>query len=241
MAGFLAGRTILVAGASSGMGRATALAAAREGGSLLLLGRDAARLDAVAAELRGIAPDRPATVIAADAADAAALDAALAPHAAAIDIVVNSVGTNIVGRAFGELTPASWAGMVDVNLNAAFNLTRAVVPGMRARKQGLIIHISSVAARKADRSGAAYQATKAGVVALTHAVMEEERENGLRLTAILPGMTDTPLLDKRPVPVSADSRRAALQPDDVAAACLFVMGLPARAHVAEIVLQPSRS
>jgi NADP-dependent 3-hydroxy acid dehydrogenase YdfG len=241
MAGFLAGRTILVAGASSGMGRATALAAAREGGSLLLLGRDAARLDAVAAELRGIAPDRPAIVIAADAADAAALDAALAPHAAAIDIAVNSVGTNIVGRAFGELTPASWAGMVDANLNAAFNLTRALVPGMRARKQGLIIHISSVAARKADRSGAAYQATKAGVVALTHAVMEEERENGLRLTAILPGMTDTPLLDKRPVPVSADSRRAALQPDDVAAACLFVMGLPARAHVAEIVLQPSRS
>jgi NADP-dependent 3-hydroxy acid dehydrogenase YdfG len=241
MAGFLAGQTILVAGASSGMGRATALAAAREGGALLLLGRDRARLDAVAAEIRALAPDRQAVVIAADAADAAALDAALAPHAAAIDIVVNSVGTNIVGRAFGELTPDSWAGMVDVNLNAAFNLTRSVVPGMRARKQGLIIHISSVAARKADRSGAAYQATKAGVVALTHAVMEEERENGLRLTAILPGMTDTPLLDKRPVPVSADSRRAALQPDDVAAACLFVMGLPARAHVAEIVLQPSRS
>ena len=241
MAGFLAGRTILVAGASSGMGRATALAAAREGGALLLLGRDRARLDAVAAELRGIAPDRPAVVIAVDAADAAALDAALAPHAGAIDIAVNSVGTNIVGRAFGELTPDSWAGMVDANLNAAFNLTRAVVPGMRTRKQGLIIHISSVAARKADRSGAAYQATKAGVVALTHAVMEEERENGLRLTAILPGMTDTPLLDKRPVPVPADSRRAALQPDDVAAACLFVMGLPARAHVAEIVLQPSRS
>ena len=217
------------------------LAAAREGGSLLLLGRDRARLDAVAAELRAVAPDRPAVVIAADAADAAALDAALAPHAASIDIAVNSVGTNIVGRAFGELTPDSWAGMVDANLNAAFNLTRAVVAGMRARKQGLIIHISSVAARKADRSGAAYQATKAGVVALTHAVMEEERENGLRLTAILPGMTDTPLLDKRPVPVSADSRRAALQPDDVATACLFVMGLPARAHVAEIVLQPSRS
>jgi NADP-dependent 3-hydroxy acid dehydrogenase YdfG len=242
--GFLAGRTVLVAGASSGMGRATALAVAHEGGTLLLLGRDRARLDAVAAEIRGIAPDRPAAVIAADAADAAALDAALAPHGDALsglDIVVNSVGTNIVGRVFGELTPDSWAGMVDANLTAAFNLTRAVVPGMRARRQGLIIHISSVAARKADRSGAAYQATKAGVVALTHAVMEEERENGLRLTAILPGMTDTPLLDKRPVPVPAESRRAALQPDDVAAACLFVMALPARAHVAEIVLQPSRS
>jgi NADP-dependent 3-hydroxy acid dehydrogenase YdfG len=131
--------------------------------------------------------------------------------------------------------------MVDANLNAAFNLTRAVVPGMRGRGQGLIIHIASVAARRPDRSGAAYQAAKAGVMALSHAVMEEERDNGLRLTVILPGMTDTPLLDKRPVPVPAETRRKALQPEDVAAACLFVMALPPRAHVAEIMLQPSRS
>ncbi|KGM33197.1 SDR family oxidoreductase, partial [Inquilinus limosus] len=107
--------------------------------------------------------------------------------------------------------------------------------------QGLIIHIASVAARRPDRSGAAYQATKAGVMALSHAVMEEERENGLRLTVILPGMTDTPLLDKRPAPVPPEARRKALQPEDVAAACLFVMALPPRAHVAEIMLQPSRS
>jgi len=241
MAGVVSGRAILVAGAGSGMGRATALAAVREGGSLLLLGRDRAKLEAVAAEVRAIAPDRPAVVIAADAADAAGLEAALAPHAGAIDIAVNSVGTNIVRRAFGELTAESWAGMVDANLNAAFNLTRAVLPGMRGRGQGLIIHIASVAARRPDRSGAAYQATKAGVMALSHAVMEEERENGLRLTVILPGMTDTPLLDKRPAPVPPEARRKALQPEDVAAACLFVMALPPRAHVAEIMLQPSRS
>lgn len=241
MAGVVSGRTILVAGAGSGMGRATALAAAREGGSLFLLGRDRAKLEAVAAEIHEIAPDRPAVAIAADAADAAGLEAALAPHAGAIDIVVNSVGTNIVKRGFGELTPDSWAGMVDANLTAAFNLTRAVLPGMRGRGQGLIIHIASVAARRPDRSGAAYQATKAGVMALSHAVMEEERDNGLRLTVILPGMTDTPLLDKRPVPVPAEVRQKALQPEDVAAACLFVMALPPRAHVAEIMLQPSRS
>lgn len=76
-------------------------------------------------------------------------------------------------------------------------------------------------------------------MALNNAVMEEERENGIRLTAILPGMTNTPLLDKRPVPVSADARAAALQPEDIAATCLFVMSLPPRAHVAEILLQPS--
>jgi NADP-dependent 3-hydroxy acid dehydrogenase YdfG len=111
---------------------------------------------------------------------------------------------------------------------------------MRLRGDGLIINISSVAARKPDRSGAAYQASKAGVLALNHAIMEEEWANGLRATAILPGMTDTPLLDRRPSPVSAEARSAALQPEDIAEACLFVMRLPRRAHVSELVIQPSR-
>jgi NADP-dependent 3-hydroxy acid dehydrogenase YdfG len=114
------------------------------------------------------------------------------------------------------------------------------MPAFRAKGGGLLINIASTAARKPDRSGAAYQAAKAGVVALTHALTEEEWENGLRATAILPGMTDTPLLDKRPVPVGAEARAAALQPEDVAAACLFVMTLPPRAQVTELTIQPSR-
>ena len=75
---------------------------------------------------------------------------------------------------------------------------------------------------------------------MTHAIMEEEREHGVRLTAVLPGMTNTPLLDDRPVPVSEETRRAALQPDDIAATCLYVMQLPPTAHVAEIMLQPAK-
>ena len=130
--------------------------------------------------------------------------------------------------------------MIDTNLTAAFNLAQAVLPAMRARGRGLVINIASTAARKPDMSGAAYQAAKAGVVALTHAMMEEEWENGIRATAILPGMTDTPLLDRRPVPVAAEARAEALQPEDVAAACLFVMRLPERAHVPELIIQPSR-
>jgi NADP-dependent 3-hydroxy acid dehydrogenase YdfG len=102
-----------------------------------------------------------------------------------------------------------------------------------------LINISSTAAKKPDPSGAAYQATKAGVVALTHAIMEEEWQNGIRTTAILPGMTDTPLLNKRPTPPTAEMRAKALQPCDIADACMFVMQLPPRAHVSEIILQPA--
>jgi NADP-dependent 3-hydroxy acid dehydrogenase YdfG len=103
----------------------------------------------------------------------------------------------------------------------------------------LLINISSTAARKPDPSGAAYQATKAGVMAMTHAIMEEEWQNGIRATVILPGMTETPLLEKRPTPPTAEMRAKALQPEDIAEACMFVMALPKRAHVSELMIQPA--
>jgi NADP-dependent 3-hydroxy acid dehydrogenase YdfG len=232
--------TVLIAGAGSGMGRATAVAAASAGARTLLLGRTLPGLEvteAAVAAAGGAAP----TVLVADAADSAALAAALAHvELGDVDVLVNSVGTNIADRAFDRLTSASWSGMIDTNLTAAFNLAKAIVPAMRARGRGLIVNVASTAARRPDMSGAAYQASKAGVLALTHAIMEEEWANGVRATAILPGMTDTPLLDRRPMPLTPEARARALQPEDVAAACLFVMRLPERAHVPELQIQPSR-
>jgi NADP-dependent 3-hydroxy acid dehydrogenase YdfG len=234
----VAGETIFIAGAGGGMGRAIAIAAAQAGADLILLGRSADGLAKTAATA-----GRAKLSIVADASDAAALATALKPHATLlekVDVLVNAIGTNIVERSFDRLTPQSWAAMLDANLTAAFNLSQLVLPSMRVNRKGLIVHISSTAARKPDLSGAAYQASKAGVMALTHAIMEEEWANGIRATSILPGMTNTPLLDRRPVPVSPEARAAALQPEDIAAACMFVMQLPARAHVSEIHLQPSR-
>lgn len=241
MAKDLEGRTVFVAGAGSGMGRAIAVGAARAGAGLVLLGRNPAALNATAAMASDAASGARVSILAADASDAAALTEALAGvDLDTVDTLVNSVGTNIAERSFDQLTPDSWAAMLGCNLTAAFNLAQAFVPAMRSRKGGLIVNIASIAARKPDKSGAAYQAAKAGVLALTHAIMEEEWQNGLRATAILPGMTDTPLLDRRPTPVTPEARAAALQPEDVAEACLFVMRLPPRAYVSELQLQPSR-
>lgn len=241
MAQDLTDQTVFVAGASSGMGSATALAAARAGAHLVLLGRNRAALDETATSARAEGGRTRITTVIADASDADTLAGAVSEiDLNTVDVLINSVGTNLVERAFDQLTSASWASMVQVNLMAAFNLCKLFVPPMRARGAGLIINISSIAARKPDRSGAAYQASKAGVLALNHAIMEEEWANGIRATAILPGMTDTPLLDRRPSPVSAEVRSTALQPEDVAEACLFVMGLAPRAHVSELVIQPSR-
>ena len=242
MAGPLAGQCVIVVGASSGMGRATALAAAAAGATLVVMARRKDALEVLASEIEATGGARP-QVVTVDATDTTAVERAFADTVQAtgrIDAVVNSVGTNIARRSLGELTPESWSGMLADNLTAAFAITRAAVPLMR-KEGGLLVHISSVAARKADRSGIAYQATKAGVVALAHGTMEEERENGIRVTAIMPGMTDTPLLERRPTPPTPEMRRLALKPEDVAAACLYVLCQPARVHIPEIILQPARS
>ena len=231
---------ILVAGASSGMGRATAMAAAEAGASLVLAARSAEALQdvAAAAERRGAR----VTAIPTDATNRDAVERLMGEAVAAygrIDALVNTVGTNIPRRALDELTHDSWADMIAANLSAAFNLTQAVVPVLRHQGGGLIIYVSSAAAKKPDRSGVAYQASKAGVVGLAHGTMEEEREHGIRTSVIFPGLTDTPLVLKRPTPTPPEVLARALQPEDVAAACLFVLRLPARAHVPELVLYPS--
>jgi len=234
-------QVVLVAGASSGMGRATAIAAANAGATVVIAARNRAALDEVAANLQETAAKVlaiPTDMTSPDAVTAL-IDAAQR-ECGRIDAVVNTVGTNIPRRALDELTPASWSGVIATNLTAAFHLTRTIVPVFRAQGGGLLIHVSSSAARKPDQSGVAYQATKAGLVGLAHGSMEEERHHGLRTTVIFPGLTDTPMVEKRPTPTPPDVLRHALQAEDIAAACLFVIRLPSRAHVPELLLYPSR-
>lgn len=235
-----AGRVIIIAGASSGMGRATARALAVAGATLVLTARSGDALDALASDI--VKDGGAATSFVADAVDAGAaasvVQTGLDRHGH-IDALINTVGTNIPRRKLDELTTKSWRELIDVNLTAAFNLTKSVVPALRANGGGQLVHISSSAAKRADQSGVGYQASKAGVAALAHGTMEEERANNIRVSVIYPGMTDTPLVLKRPVPTPPEMLAKALQPEDVAAACLFVLGLPARAWVPELLLYPS--
>ncbi len=237
----LTGKVVVIIGASSGMGRATALAAAAAGASLVVGARNAAALEQLSAQIQQTGGN--AMAIPTDATqttDVNHLIAATLEKLGRIDVLINCVGINIPRRTIAELTDESWSMMMEINLRSAFHLTQAVIPVFRRQQEGLLIHIASSAARKPDRSGIAYQAGKAGVAALAHAAMEEERENGIRVSVIYPGMTDTPLVYKRPVPPTPEMLAKALQPEDVATACLFVMSLPSRAHVPELVLYPSR-
>lgn len=237
----LAGMVVVVAGASSGMGRATAHALGAAGGRVVAGARNSDALRETVETITNAGGE--AVAVPTDATDAVAcrrLVAAATERYGRLDALVNAVGTNIRNRALDDLTEESWAEMLATNLTAAFHLTRAAVPVMRGRGVGVLIHIASSAARKPDRSGVAYQATKAGVAALAHGTMEEERANGLRVSVIYPGLTDTPLVLKRPTPTPPEVLAQALQPEDIADACLFILGLPPRAHVPELVVYPSR-
>ena len=238
----LSARAVLVAGASSGIGRAVALGAAEAGARVCLFARDRARLQAVERAILDAGGD--AVSVAGDAASPeAAADAvrAAVERFGRLDVLVNSVGINVKNRALTALTLDTWHELIAANLHAAYVLTQAVLPMFRARGDGLLVHIGSMAAKRPDLSGVGYQAAKRGLVGLAHGTMEEERPNGVRVTVIFPGLTDTPLLDRRPTPPTPEARAKALRPADVAFLCLAVMALPARAHVPELLIYPSRS
>jgi NADP-dependent 3-hydroxy acid dehydrogenase YdfG len=219
--GALDGRVALVAGASSGIGLATAHALADAGAS-------------VHAAARRAVPDLASHTL--DITDRAAV-AALASELDRLDILVVAAGTNTPDRALDRLTPEGWDELVAVNMTGGFNLLHAFRERLRAAR-GHFVLIGSVSGSWPDRSGAAYQAAKAGALALTRTAAFEER-HGVRHTAILPGVVDTPILERRPEPPDAEMRAQMLKPEDVAAAVVFVVSLPPRAHVEELTILPT--
>jgi len=157
-----------------------------------------------------------------------------------IDILVNNAGVNIKQRTLRELTPESWQLIVRANLDGAFYCIHAVLPSMLQRRDGLIINVNSVAGKRASPlGGAAYTASKFGMHALGLCLAAEEKESGVRVSNIYPGEVNTPILEARPQPVSEEQRQRILQPEDVAAAVLFVATLPPHISVPELVIKPT--
>jgi serine 3-dehydrogenase len=231
---------VLVIGASSGMGRETALRFAREGAKVMASARREGRLNELRDQLAE--EGREVAIQAADATDPVAMNRLAAATLEAfgqIDIVVYATGTNTPDRALSRLTPPVWDMMIGVNLNGAYYATQAVLPHMRERKSGLIFYLSSRSAVAPDESGAAYQAAKRGLAGLAHAVRVEEKDNGIRTCIVCPGLTDTEILEKRLVKPSAETLAKALRPEDIAELVVAVAKLPARTWVPEVHLFPA--
>lgn len=155
-----------------------------------------------------------------------------------VDILVNNAGVNVVKRRLAELDPSDWDYIMQVNATGAYNVVYAVLPDMRARQDGVIINVSSLAGvRPAVLGGAAYSASKHAMTALTSVLAQEEKDNGIHATNLCPGEVNTPILDARPVKVSDEHKAQILQPEDVAAAVVFIATLFRRAHVPELLIR----
>jgi len=237
----LAGKVAVVTGAGSGIGRAVAVALSRAGCRVALLGRRRELLEESRAALEAPAGD--VLVLPVDVADRDAVDRAVAQAGAtwsSIDVLVNNAGTNTPKRALEDIHPEDWDQVIAVNLTGLFNATRAALPWLRRAGDGQVINIGSTSGVRAARlAGIAYASSKHGVVGFTAMINLEEKRHGIRATAIHPGEVDTPILEKRPTPVSAERRQAILRPEDVAEAVLFVATRPPSVNVPSLMIEPT--
>ena len=236
----LQGKKALVTGGGSGIGLGTAVALAKAGCQVAIAGRRLEVLQAGAATWTG----QPGILC--RACDVAVREEVeqlfqwAAEKLGQIDILVNAAGVNLKNRLMSNMTPPDWDRVLAINATGVYNAMYAVLPQMRERKDGLIINISSISGKRAAAlGGVAYNASKFAVSALGTSVANEEAPNNIRITTIFPGEVDTPILEHRPQPVSAERRAKMLLPEDVADLVVAIARLPARAHVPELVIKPT--
>ena len=231
-------KVALVVGASSGIGRACAVMLAKEGAKVMAAARREDRLRELQKELAGSTVE----ICAADARQAPEMQrlAEETMHRlGAVDLMIYATGTNTPDRAMRRLRPEIWDELVSTNLNGAYYITHALLPAMRQAGGGHFIYISSISGHTPDVSGAAYQASKRGLIGLAHAVRVEERENRIRTTVVNPGLVDTELLGRRPVKTPDEVVAQALLPEHVAEIVLSCAKLPPKAVVTELSVVPT--
>ncbi len=235
-------RVVWITGAGTGIGRAVARMFAAGGASVVLIGRRADRLKSVHDEVcsgggRG-------EILALDVCrreQVVAAAAGLLERYPRVDVLVNNAGLNVRGRKLGTLTGEDWDQVVHTNLTGAFNMINAALPAMRRQRDGLIVNITSMAAKRIyGGAGVAYTASKHGMHALSLFVAAEEGSNGIRCTSLMPGLVNTELLDKQAFTYSDEDRALMIQPEDLAQIVRFLALLPARCKVPEMEVVPTK-
>jgi len=240
----LNGKIVFITGASSGIGRATAIAFAQQGARLLLCARRIERLTELARELATLDADPDVFTFRLDVQDRVAVHETLVnlpPEWSAIDVLVNNAG---LSRGFAKLQeddPQNWEEMIDTNVKGLLYVTHEVVPGMLARGAGHVINMGSTAGHQTYANGAVYCATKAAEKAISEGLKIDLIGTPVRVTSVDPGMVET---DFSLVRFRGDEQRASkvyqnitpLQPEDVADAILWVATRPAHVNIHTIVM-----
>lgn len=236
-------RVAWITGGGSGIGLAGAQELAKEGWTVVISGRRKDVLDEAVASIAkdgGKVEAIPLDV--SSAADAEKVAKEIVAKHGRIDLLVNSAGVNVPKRSWDDITTEGWDKLVDINLSGVMYCMRAVLPAMRAQKDGVIINVASWAGRHVSKmTGPAYTTTKHAVLALTHSFNMDEFKNGLRACCLSPGEVATPILKLRPVPPSAEDMAKMLQPEDLGRTIAFVASMPPHACINEILISPTHN
>lgn len=239
--GELDGQVAWITGAGTGIGMGGAIDLARAGATVVLSGRRIEPLEEVAANIR--ASGGTAIVKQLDVADREAVYRVveeIGREHGRIDVLVNSAGINIRNRNWHNLDDDDWDRVIDIDLNGAFYCCKAVIPLMRKQGGGLILNISSMAGKRVSTvTGPAYTAAKHAMNAFNESINVENCIYGIRACAICPGEVATPILDQRPVPVSAEDRAKMVQPEDMGRIVRFLAELPAHVCINELLVTPT--
>lgn len=238
----LDGTIVWITGAGSGIGQACAVAFAAAGARVALTGR---RQDALEDTAALIGQSGQTLVVPADLLRPEEIVRAHRTVMAGFGdpgILVNNAGGNIGPRHWKDLSVEDAAMVIDLDLKVPFACSLAVLPAMRERRQGTLIHVSSVAAVSFNTvSGASYTAAKQGVLGMSDSINAEEGIHGIRSICVCPGEVETPILDTRPSPPTEAERALMAQPEDIAAAILMCASLPQRVCVTRLVIEPTDS
>ncbi|MBD1838553.1 SDR family oxidoreductase [Coleofasciculus sp. FACHB-64] len=231
-------RRALITGASSGIGKATALAFAKAGFHVALVSRSESKLEAVAEAARKTGVTAKAYAL--DLADIEQVRekvAAIADSFGSIDVLVNNAGMGYTGEIMS--TPLSeWQQVIDLNLTSVFQCIQGILPSMRDRGSGIIINVASIAGQQPFPGWGAYNVSKAALIALSKTLAAEERAKGIRVVTISPGAVNTPIWDTETVQVELN-RSAMLTPEIVAQSILHMALVPEQAVIEELTLMPN--
>jgi NADP-dependent 3-hydroxy acid dehydrogenase YdfG len=235
-----------VTGGGTGIGKAGAQALLADGWTVIISGRRAEMLTGVVNDLSTGKASSGANSIEAmaldvsNANDVTRVAAAILAKYGRIDLLVNSAGINLPKRSWQDVTDDGWEQIVDINLNGVMYCMRAVLPAMRAQKDGCIINVASWAGRIVSKmTGPAYTATKHAVLALTHSFNMDECVNGLRACCLSPGEVATPIMQNRPVPPSEEVLARMLQPEDLGKTIAFIASMPPHVCINEVLISPT--
>jgi len=235
----LTGKIVLVVGGGGGIGLGIAKALAAQGSKVALADNDEEALLAAAKAADAAAQFHWRICDVTNREQVAQLFQWLGKELGSIDILVNCAGINIGNRMMANIDPADFDRVMAVNTTGTFNCIHTALPVMREKRSGLIVNIVSLAGKRVmPLAGMPYCVSKFAAGALGTFVNLEECTNGIKVTNIYPGETNTPIIDKRPTPPPPEKRAKMLQPEDIAACVVAVAKLPPRAVVPELVITP---